>query len=665
MNRQSEYETCERATDLPLYLFHKGENYRTYQFLGCHRYMENGISGFLFRVWAPHAKSVRVIGTFSKWDVSCSPLMQKMKNSDSVWECLVQNVQIYDLYQYYIERPDGSCVYKSDPYAYHMETRDGTASKVYDLSGFKWTDGRFRSSTARRNLVRRPVNIYELHMGSWRTGEGGRALSYTELADQLLPYIKEMGYTHIELMPIAEYPFDPSWGYQVTGYYAPTSRYGTPHDLMAFVNRCHQEGVGVILDWVAAHFPKNENGLCEFDGGFCYEYHDVLKREHPEWGTRIFDFGRNEVRCFLISNLIYWLEQYHIDGIRVDAVAAMLYLDYEKKDGAWRPNIHGGNINLEAVEFLKQANRAAIQQNPHVLMIAEESTAFPMVSKPSEEGGLGFQFKWNMGWMNDLLAYMSTDPFFRKEIHHKLTFSLTYAFAENYILPLSHDEVVHEKRSLIEKMPGGYDQKFDNLRAFYGFMMAHPGKKMQFMGNEFAQFAEWDYAKQLDWMLLDYPKHQQMQRYVKDLNHFYLNAKAFWQQESSWKGFEWLSLDDVLHNVISFMRWDCKGKGIMVVCNFCPVLRENYRIGVPYEGRYTAVFSSDESKYGGWGTTLPPVLSEAVPMHGRVNSIAMRLPPMSVVYYEITKKRIRNTTLTRNDIQRGGESAHKEGANSH
>jgi 1,4-alpha-glucan branching enzyme len=629
-------ERTSKPEDIPLYLFHKGENYKTYEFLGCHRHQIGEKQGFIFRVWAPHAKSIRVVGDFNYWDYTEAPSMEKI--SDSVWECFIENVQIYDAYKYYIEKQDGSFCYKSDPYAYHMETRPGTASKVYDLDGYKWTDGRYRATRTRKDMLQSPMNIYEVHMGSWKKQDNDEFLSYSRMAEQLIPYVKEMGYTHIELMPVSEYPYDPSWGYQVTGYYAPTSRYGTPHAFMDFINRCHKEGIGVILDWVPAHFPKDENGLYEFDGGCCYEYSDPLKQEHPDWNTRIFDFGRNEVRCFLISNAMYWLEKYHIDGLRVDAVASMLYLDYGKQGGEWRPNKYGGNGNLEAIEFLKNLNTAVLSEHKGAVMIAEESTSFPLITKPPYDDGLGFSFKWNMGWMNDMLQYMSTDPLYRKGMHRNLTFSMTYAFSENFILPMSHDEVVHGKCSMINKMPGDYDQKFDNLRAFYGYMMAHPGKKLNFMGNEFAQFIEWNYAQSLDWMLLDYPKHQQMQLFNKDLNHFYLDHSQLWQNDTDWEGFQWISHDDFNQNVISFRRIDKKGHELIVTCNFCPVTREEYRIGVPYYGTYTPVLSSDDAKYGGTGVELKPVKAEMIPLHGYEYSIAVTLPQMSTVYYTVTKQ---------------------------
>ncbi|MBE7059197.1 MAG: 1,4-alpha-glucan branching protein GlgB [Ruminococcaceae bacterium] len=610
--------------------FSAGLSSHAYEFMGCHK-TDNG---FVFRVWAPNAKSVHLTGKFNGWNENSLP----MNNIGyGIWEVAAENAQVFDEYKYYIEKRDGGFVYKSDPYAFHACTRPENASKVYDIEGFDWTDAEYLEEKSAESVLSEPVNIYEVHLGSWKLYEDGNYFSYRKMADELVKYVKKMGYTHIELLPVSEYPFDPSWGYQVTGYYAPTSRYGTPHDFMYFVNRFHEEGIGVILDWVGAHFPKDENGLYEFDGTCLYESSDSLMNEHPDWNTRIFNYGRNEVKSFLISNVIYWLEKYHIDGIRVDAVASMLYLDYGRKDGNWRPNKYGGNYNLEAIDFLRALNSAAFHFKPSVMMIAEESTAFPMVTKPGYDGGLGFNFKWNMGWMNDMLGYMSTDPLFRKGRHNDLTFSLTYAFSENFILPISHDEVVHGKCSLIGKMPGEYDEKFDNLRAFLGYMMAHPGKKLNFMGNEFGQFAEWNFAKSLEWFMLDYDKHKRLHRFVRELNHFYLEHKQFWENDKNWDGFSWISNDDSQQSIISFIRRDSHGDEIIVVCNFCPVLREKYRIGVPQKGEYKPVFSSDSLKYGGKGTRLKKVKTLNSGMHGYAQSIEIKIPPLSTVYYTIVK----------------------------
>ena len=611
--------------------FNAGTSTDAYQFMGCHKQVVDGQEGYVFRVWAPHAKSVRVLGRFNDWD-KASPAMERI--APAIWERFIPGVQTDDEYKVYIERPDGTFVFRADPYATHSATRPENASKVFDLDGFQWTDGAYRRARARREVLKSPVNIYEMHLGSWRRHEDGSFLSYAECARQLVPYLKEMGYTHVELLPVSEYPYDPSWGYQVTGYYAPTSRYGTPHDFMTFVNACHEAGIGVIIDWVGAHFPRDECGLFEFDGGYCYEPADPLRREHPDWGTRIFDYGRYEVRSFLISNVVYWLDKFHVDGIRVDAVASMLYLDYGRQGGEWRPNKDGGNINLEAVQFLRDMNAAALTFDAHAIMAAEESTAFPMVTKPGYDGGLGFNFKWNMGWMHDMVDYMSTDPLFRKGRHNNLTFSLTYAFSENFILPLSHDEVVHGKCSLINKMPGEYDDKFQGLRAFYGYMMTHPGKKLLFMGGEFGQFIEWDEKKALDWFLLDYEKHHQLQEYVKDLNRYYLDHPALWQNDTDWQGFQWISCDDWQQSVIAFRRVDAKGKEIIVVCNFCPVTRTGYRIGVPKAGSYVPVMSSDDVKYGGTGVELAPVKAAKEEMHGLPYSVELTLPPLSTVFYE-------------------------------
>ncbi|MDP4117773.1 MAG: 1,4-alpha-glucan branching protein GlgB [Bacillota bacterium] len=606
--------------------FSYGKSTNAYEFMGCHKSDE----GYTFRVWAPNAASVNLVGSFNDWNKDAAP----MKNVGwGIWEISVKNAKIYDEYKYCIGKYSGGCVYKSDPYAFHACTRPENSSKVYDIDGFKWTDSDYKKAKSNVDQLKQPINIYEVHLGSWKKHENGDYFSYAEMADNLAKYVKNMKYTHIELLPVSEYPYDPSWGYQVTGYFAPTSRFGSPNDFMKFVNKLHEAGIGVILDWVGAHFPKDENGLYEFDGTCLYESPDKLMNEHPDWNTRIFNYSKNEVKSFLISNVVYWLDKFHIDGIRVDAVASMLYLDYGRKNGSWRRNKYGGNYNLEAINFLREMNSAAFRFDPAVLMIAEESTAFPMVTKPGYDGGLGFNLKWNMGWMNDILGYMSADPLFRKGRHNDLTFSLTYAFSENFVLPLSHDEVVHGKGSMIGKMPGEYDDKFDNLRALYGFMMSHPGKKINFMGNEFAQFIEWDYSKELEWFLLDYERHSQMQRYVRELNQFYLEHKPFWENDIDWSGFQWISNDDSDQSVISFLRRDEKGNEIIIVCNFCPVLREHYKIGVPSPGEYKPVFSSDSAKYGGKGTRLRKAKSKECEMHGYKQSIEIKLPPISTVYY--------------------------------
>lgn len=606
--------------------FASGTSTSAYEFMGCHKDKD----GYVFRVWAPNAVSVHIVGTFNDWDTSASP----MENIGyGIWQAIIENAKIYDEYKYYIGKANGGFVYKSDPYAFHACTRPENSSKVYDVDGFKWTDGEYRKARAKKQIINQPMNIYEVHLGSWIQHKDGNFLSYTDMADKLVKYVKNMNYTHVELLPVSEYPFDPSWGYQVTGYYAPTSRYGTPKDFMKFVDILHSAGIGVILDWVGAHFPKDENGLYEFDGSCLYESADPLRNEHPDWQTRIFDYSRYEVKSFLISNIIYWLDKYHIDGIRVDAVASMLYLDYGRRDGQWRPNQYGGNYNLDAIDFLRDMNNAAFAFDPSVIMVAEESTAFPMVTKPAYDGGLGFNFKWNMGWMNDLLGYMSTDPLFRKGRHNDLTFSMTYAFSENYILPLSHDEVVHGKCSMIGKMPGNYEDKFANLRAFYAYMMAHPGKKLNFMGNEFAQFIEWNYENPLEWFMLEHDKHKKMQKFVKELNGFYIENKPFWENDSNWQGFSWISHDDHSQSVISFVRRDKEGNEVIVVCNFCPVERKEYCIGVPEKGVYKPVLSTDAAKYGGLGTRLKKVKTKDIVMHGFEQSISITLPPLSTVYY--------------------------------
>ena len=621
-----------KQAELPVYLFKQGNNFEAYRFFGAHFEEQGGERGVVFRTWAPHARAVSVVGDFNRWVPGSHP-MQKLE--DGVWEAFIPGIQEYDVYKYCITSAGDELLFKADPYALHTETRPSNGSKVYDIGGYAWGDGAWEKAQKKADAVNGPMNIYELHAGSWRMKEDGSPYNYAELADQLVPYLQEMGYTHLELLPITEHPFDGSWGYQVTGYFAPTSRYGTPKDFMTFVDKCHQGGIGVIMDWVPAHFPKDGFGLYMFDGAPCYEDPNPRRGEHKEWGTMVFNYGMPEVESFLVSSALFWVEQYHIDGLRVDAVASMLYLDYNRRDGEWEPNCHGGKENLEAIAFLRKLNEAILGRHPHKLMIAEESTAWPMVSRPAADGGLGFNFKWNMGWMNDMLAYMSTDPLFRAGSHNKVTFSFFYAFSENFVLPISHDEVVHGKCSLINKMPGDYEAKFANLRTFYGYMMAHPGKKLLFMGQEFGQFIEWNEAKPLDWGLLDYQEHRQLAAYVKALNHFYTETPAFWQVDYSWEGFQWIVPDDNQQSVIAFLRRDAAGRMVLVVCNFNPVQRSGYEMGVPAPGYYKELLSSDDAAYGGSGVHNKTVRSRKVPLHGFEQSISLTLPAMSTVYLAV------------------------------
>ena len=623
--------------NLAEYLFHEGTNYCTYDYLGSHLIDDYCV----FRVWAPNASDVYVTGDFNNWE-KYTHKAYRITNG-GIYECIVQGVKEFDSYKYIIVSSDGTEIFKADPYAFHSETRPGTASRVYNIDGFGWTDKKWMEE--RHAPYNEPVSIYEMHLGSWRRYEDGNTFSYDKIADELIPYVKEMGFTHVELMPVSEYPYDKSWGYQVTGYYSPTSRYGTPKDFMKFIDRCHSEGIGVILDWVPAHFPKDSHGLYEFDGSYCYEYSDPLKREHPDWGTRIFDYGKNEVKCFLISNACYWLDKYHIDGLRVDAVASMLYLDYGKKSGEWRPNKYGGNGNIEAKEFLQSLNTRVFSAFRGIMMIAEESTAWPMITYPVADGGLGFNYKWNMGWMNDSLVYMKQDPFFRKGVHNNLTFSLTYAFSENFILPLSHDEVVHGKASLVSKMPGEYEDKFANLRAYLGYMYAHPGKKLLFMGAELGQFIEWNEEQELDWNLLEFDAHIKHKKFVEDLNCIYKKYSPLWELDTTWDGFDWAALDDDNNNIISFFRKDKNGNSILAVSNFSSVAQKNYKIGVPAKGVYEEVFTTDSKIYGGGGVTNGKVRTKAGKMHGNEQYLSLEIPAFSTMYLYKKAKKINNKTL--------------------
>ncbi len=622
-----------------IFYFHKGEEKYAYKFLGAHIKNE----GTLFRVWAPNAKSVSVVGDFNNWNQSANPMK---KISDEIWETTVPYLEKFAVYKYAVTSKFGKTVLKADPYAFHAQTPPENASAVYDLGEHLWGDGAWLEKRRNTSIYASPVNIYEMHLGSWRTYPDGNRFSYVKIAEELAAYLKEMNYTHVELMPVSEYPFDGSWGYQQTGYYAPTSRYGTPDDFRVFVDTLHQNGIGVIVDWVPAHFPKDEFALANFDGTPCYEYPNPKKGEHLEWGTKVFDYGRPEVQSFLISNAIYWFKEFHIDGLRVDAVASMLYLDYNRRDGEWIANKDGGNYHYEAIDFLRKLNETVFGEFPDVMMIAEESTAFPKVTHPTSDGGLGFNFKWNMGWMNDMLCYTSADPFFRANMHDKVTFSFFYAFSENFVLPISHDEVVHGKCSLINKMPGEYEQKFAGMRAFLGYMIAHPGKKLTFMGTEFGQFIEWNYKQALDWVLLGYPKHREMQNYVKNLNKFYKDNPALWQIDYSWEGFKWICADDNTQNIISFLRYDKDDNPIVCVINFSPVKREGYRIGVPSARYYTEVFNSDLTEFGGENNlNCEKILCEKIPSHGFDKSIELTIPAFGALFLKpayLKKEKRRN-----------------------
>ncbi|WP_296133621.1 1,4-alpha-glucan branching protein GlgB [uncultured Eubacterium sp.] len=617
---------------LPVYLFHNGTNYKAYKFFGNHKINKDK---FAFRVWAPNATAVSVVGDFNSWDNSANKCKLV---APGIWEATVKGVNIYDCYKYAVTSPTGVVHLKADPYAVHQETRPGTGSKVYELHNYSWGDEAWQEKKANQNILAQPINIYEVHFGSWKRHDDGNFLTYREMAEQLVPYVKDMGYTHIEMLPIMEYPYDGSWGYQVTGYFAATSRYGLPEDLMYFVDCCHKAGIGVILDWVPAHFPKDAFGLYEFDGTCCYEYSDMKKGEHKEWGTRVFDYAKNEVKSFLISSAEYWIDEFHFDGIRVDAVASMLYLDYCRKDGEWTPNKNGGRENLEAVEFFKQLNSTILSNHPGSMMIAEESTAWPMITMPPDQGGLGFNFKWNMGWMNDMLRYTSMDPLFRKGNHNCITFSFFYAFSENFILPISHDEVVHGKASLLNKMPGEYEMKFDGMRLFLAYMMAHPGKKLLFMGSEFGQFIEWNYKQGLDWLLLDYDKHRQLQGFTRELNNFYSEHSELWEIDYSWEGFQWISSEDNCNSVIAFRRINSNGEEIIAVFNWTPNNFSSYKIGVPEKGTYKVLLDTSLAKYGGDKSRKDNAYkTKAQPIHGYEQNIDLKLHGLSALFLQKVK----------------------------
>jgi 1,4-alpha-glucan branching enzyme len=632
-------------SDDDLYLFGQGKEYRIYEKMGAHPRTVNGVRGVNFAVWAPNAQSISVIGDFNNWNRSAHP-MHRRHNDLGVWESFIPGLETGALYKYAIySRSNNYAVDKSDPYGFAMELRPQTASIVADIHQHKWQDDSWMQERPQHQQLSSPISIYEVHLGSWRhvperhkegAVEEDRFMTYRELAHALAPYVKEMGFTHVELLPITEYPYDGSWGYQVTGYFAPTSRFGTPEDFQYFVDYMHQQGIGIILDWVPAHFPKDGYALSYFDGTHLYEYADWRKGEHKEWGTLVFDYGRSEVRNFLIASALFWLKEYHIDGLRVDAVASMLYLDYMRPAGEWVTNQYGGREHLEAVDFLRQFNEAVYAYQPGTLTIAEESTAWPLVSRPTYLGGLGFSMKWNMGWMHDMLEYMHLDPIHRRYHHNYVTFSLMYAYSENFVLPLSHDEVVHIKGSLINKMPGDLWQKFANLRAFYGYMWGHPGKKLLFMGGEFGQWHEWNYAESLDWHLLEPPSdphHAQLRDFLRDLNRLYQQEPSVSEMDNDPEGFSWIDCHDSDNSVISFMRRSKKEEDTLVfICNFTPVPRHGYRLGVPYEGEYFELINSDADRYGGSGLeNKQPMPSGPIYWQSCPHSILLTLPPLSTV----------------------------------
>ena len=623
--------------ELDQYLFGQGTHYDLYKKMGSHLVTDGRRKGAYFAVWAPNAKAVSVVGDFNNWDKDKNPMVRE--EPLGIYTCFIQGIEEDMIYKYCIETKTGDFLYKADPFANYAEVRPGTASKVHDISNLKWSDSAWMEKRTTWNMDESPMSIYEAHIGSWKQHPGEeeeRFYNYREFAVEAAKYMKEMGYTHIELMGIAEHPYDGSWGYQVTGYFAPTSRYGTPEDFAYMINYFHKNKIGVILDWVPAHFPRDAHGLADFDGTAVYEYADPRKGEHPDWGTKIFDYGKSEVKNFLISNALFWMEHFHVDGLRVDAVASMLYLDYGKQDGQWVANKYGGNQNLEAIEFFKHLNSVVLGRNPGAVMIAEESTAWPKVTGKPEDDGLGFSLKWNMGWMHDFLEYMKLDPYFRKEHHNQMTFAMTYAYSEKYVLVLSHDEVVHLKCSMLNKMPGlGFD-KYANLKVGYAFMMGHPGKKLLFMGQEFAQLREWSEERELDWYLLEEPEHQYLQAFTRDLLKLYKKNKAMYEQDTVGYGFEWVNANDGYRSIFSFIRHSRNNKkNLLFVCNFTPMEWADYRVGVPRRKQYKLILNSDEKQYGGKGEERPLVY-KAVKQEcdGRPYSFAYKLPPYGVAVFE-------------------------------
>ena len=626
------YSFSPTLSEFDRHLFGAGTHYEIYEKMGGRLMTHEGARGAAFSVWAPNAKAVSVIGDFNNWDARRSP-MRRLGES-GIWELFLPAAAEGDKYKFHVTQCDGRVVDKTDPYGVYAEVRPNNASVLYPLKRYKWKDRRWMTARRKYDFRAAPMNIYEVHLGSWKRAEGNRFLSYTELAEQLIPYVKEMGYTHIEMLPVEEHPFDGSWGYQVTGYYAPTSRYGSPDEFKQFVDVCHQNGISVILDWVPAHFPKDDFALARFDGTALYEHQDPRLGEHIQWGTYIFNYGRKEVANFLLANALYWMDIFHIDGLRVDAVASLLRLDFCKEEGQWLPNVYGGSENLEAIEFLKHMNSVIAEREPGALMIAEDSTAWPGVTKKVDEGGLGFSLKWNMGWMNDFLSYIKLDPIYRKYHQNKLTFGMAYHYAENFVLVLSHDEVVHTKSSMIGKMPGDVWQSFANLRLSYGFMMGHPGKKLLFMGGEFAQYSEWSEARSLDWHLLQYADHQEMQAYVKELNHLYAEEPAFWAEDFDPNGFQWIECDDAESSIVSFVRRS-QEKELVFLCNFTPVVHRGFSLGVPQEGVYHERLNSDAARFGGSDViNAVPLQSRAEPAGRCPFRVELDVPPLGMVILE-------------------------------